>query len=157
MTVVVLEQGTRVVLPFDLEGVMRFAPPELLIERFAKEHDISEADAREQFDEVKKFLAICASNRSRSFAPSKHLDDMWHAFVLFTSDYFRFCGMIGGYIHHRPTREVMHDSYANTLEVMPKMFGGINSKWWKVRSAADCDGGTCENYCSDAPNPDPKN
>lgn len=118
---------------------MAFGPPDLLIERFMQEHGTDELEALEQFEEVKKFLVVCASDRSRSFAPSKQLDEMWHSFVLFTPDYVRFCKALGGYVHHRPTREVMHQSYRNTLEVMPQIFGDINQEWWRTPLGATCD------------------
>ena len=131
-------------LPFGLNEVMAFQPPQLLIERFAKAHSVSEQEAREQFEEIKKFLVVCASDRSKSYAPSRHLDDMWHDFVLFTPEYSSFCQKIGGFVHHRPTQHVMHDAYANTLSQMPEIFKVVNDKWWKPRSAADCD-----SLCSD--------
>ena len=139
-------------LSFDLESVMAFQPPELLVERFSRDYSVPSNEAVEQFNEIKKFLVVCASDRSKSFAPSKTLDPMWHSFVLFTPEYSRLCEMMGGYVHHRPTRELMHQPYANTLEAMPRIFGDVNSKYWKVRSAADCDS-QCkgDDYCSDAP------
>lgn len=141
-----------VTLPFAPEEVMAFQPPALLIARFVRDHGATEEEAREQFEEIKKFLVVCASDRTRSFAPSKRLDNMWHTFVLFTPHYVRFCEMLGGYIHHRPTREVMHEAYANTIEVMPQIFGTINERWWKVRSAADCSSNCSgDDYCDDSP------
>ena len=139
-------------LNFDLEKVMAFQPPELLIERFSRDYGLPDTEAVEQFNEIKKFLAVCASNRSQNFAPSKTLDNMWHNFVLFTPQYISFCNMIGGYVHHRPTCEIMHESYANTLEAMPRIFGDVNSKYWKTKNAADCSS-QCDDdgYCDDAP------
>ena len=139
-------------LNFNLDKVMAFQPPELLVERFSQDYNIPSSEVIEQFDEVKKFLVVCASDRSTRFAPSKTLDKMWHDFVIFTPEYVRFCDTIGGYVHHRPTREIMHQSYANTLEAMPRIFGDVNLKYWKTRSAADCDS-QCDDdgYCDDAP------
>jgi hypothetical protein len=139
-------------LSFDIEKVMAFQPPMLLIECFVKEHGVTEEEAREQFEEIKKFLIVCASDRSRRFAPSKRLDEMWHSFILFTPHYVRFREMLGGYIHHRPTRGVMHEAYANTVETLPRIFDKINPKWWRVRSAADCSSNCSgDNYCGDSP------
>ena len=143
-----LESAAR---SFDLSKVMAFQPPELLVERFSQDYNLSREEVIERFDEIKKFLVVCASDHSRSFAPSKTLDKMWHSFVLFTPEYFRFCQDLGGYIHHRPTREIMHESYSNTVQTMSKIFGSVNTKYWKNRNAADCSS-ECndDGYCDDA-------
>lgn len=133
---------------FDHDNVRRFKPPDLLIERFGRSHSITEDQAREQFEEIKKFVALCALNPSKSYAPSLELDEMWHEFVLFSPDYFRFCDMLGRYVHHCPTRERMHESYENTLADMPALFGAVSEKWWRPLSAADCSSlCTGDNYC----------
>jgi hypothetical protein len=151
-TTQVVQKGRVELEVININKAMTFQPPALLIERFMKTEGVSEAEAREQFEEIKKFLVVCASDRSRSFAPSKRLDEMWHTFILFTPCYWRFCEMLGGYIHHRPTRELMYKSYANTIEAMEQIFGEVNQKWWKVKSAADCSSSCShDDYCDDSP------
>src|SRR5258706_2434444 len=105
-----------------IEAALAVEAPQLLLERFARENNIPEADAREQFEEVKRFLVVCARDRSRGFAPSKEIDGMWHAFLLFTPDYGRFCEMLGGVIHHQPIQEMMHHGYPNTPEEITSLF-----------------------------------
>lgn len=40
------------------------------------------------------------------------LDEMWHAFILFTGDYTSFCNeYFGYYIHHKPTTEIEKSTY----------------------------------------------
>jgi len=123
---------------------MAFEPPALLLERFAHEHNVSALEAREGFEEVKKFLIVCAQQRAGAgLAPSRRVDEMWHSFILFTRDYMRFCDLLGGYIHHIPTRasghgDIMPRKYASTLAALAATFGTINIHWWE--DVIDIDG-----------------
>jgi hypothetical protein len=122
-TTQVVQKGRVELEVININKAMTFQPPALLIERFMKTEGVSEAEAREQFEEIK-----------------------------FTPCYWRFCEMLGGYIHHRPTRELMYKSYANTIEAMEQIFGEVNQKWWKVKSAADCSSSCShDDYCDDSP------
>lgn len=129
-----------------LEVALSFEAPTLLIKRFCAENQISEVEAEERFHETKKFLVLCANNRCVSYSPSKSVDAMWHQFMLHSRDYFRFCNLIGGYIHHQPSEGPQPECYARTLEDMPKLFNQVNLTYWGEKEA-DCDGGsvsTCD-------------
>jgi hypothetical protein len=121
------------------QPALSFEPPSLFIQRFCAEHDVCETEALTRFQEAKKFLILCASNRGESYSPSKTVDAMWHQFMLHSRDYFNFCGLVGGYIHHQPSENPQPECYARTIEDMPKLFGEINRTYWGEK-AADCDG-----------------
>lgn len=140
-----------------IAAAMEFAPPDLLIERFAQSHKVPHAEARELFNEMKKFLCIAASFPDMRFAPNKKIDEMWHDFVLFTPDYHRFCKIFGRYIHHVPSGphpdSVKQTNYSNTLEKLRVVFGNPDPKYWFLPDSddecsgcwgTDCDGRGCE-------------
>jgi hypothetical protein len=114
-----------------------FNPPDLLINRFCNEYNISREEAVETFQETKKFLIICAVNRDGSYSPSQAVDTMWHHFMLYSKDYFSFCELLGGYIHHQPSERREPEKYMNTLEALRSIFGEINQLYWEV-SASNC-------------------
>jgi hypothetical protein len=85
---------------------------ELAIKRFKQIRPDAAEEADLIFDDLKRFLWLVATQEERkakgedvpdlSFAGSMIiLDDMWHAFILWTSFYTEFCDeYFGGYIHH---------------------------------------------------------
>ncbi len=88
---------------------------EEIVEAFHTLYDVTGTQAREMFDEVKKWLWLCAScSRDRAAglgAPQARvdndmlmLDEMWHLFIIYSDHYFDFCDRyFGFYIHHHPT------------------------------------------------------
>lgn len=127
----------------NLCAVMSFEPPSILIKRFSASQNTSQKEARVRFDQTKKFLLVCGTDRSRRFCPSQVIDEMWHAFMLHSRSYFSFCDLIGGYIHHEPS--ATHDpvAYLNTLKSLQKAFGQIDEKYW-ADATMDCSGcGAC--------------
>jgi hypothetical protein len=90
-----------------------------VISNFRKSYDVSEAEANDLFQEMKKWLWLCAKAKSArkendlmvpkrlSIFPGMFMiDEMWHTFILFTADYLNFCNAhLGTFIHHRPDGE----------------------------------------------------
>ena len=77
---------------------------ENVISRFVDKYDVTEQEANELFTETKKFLYL--SHFERVFITNDILiiDEMWHNFVLFTSDYQKFCDTYFGHFkHHKPS------------------------------------------------------
>ena len=58
------------------------------------------------FDEVKRFLVLVQFDRSVSWEMySTRVDEAWHQFILFTSEYMAFCHrFFGRYMPHSPHR-----------------------------------------------------
>jgi hypothetical protein len=130
------------------QSALAFEPPPLLLRRFCAENDVCETEALSRFHETKKFLILCANDRRASYSPSKAVDVMWHQFMLHSHDYFKFCDLVGGYIHHQPSETHQPECYAKTLEDMPKLFGSINTSYWSEK-AADCS--DCSSTCDCCP------
>ncbi|MEM8667426.1 MAG: hypothetical protein AAGG48_07925 [Planctomycetota bacterium] len=65
--------------------------------------------------EFRRMMAICALGYSGFQVPCPEVDEVWHAFILFTREYEEFCSCaVGRFIHHAPPetqlpRVVKHD------------------------------------------------
>ena len=65
--------------------------------------DMSEALAGHIVEEAMKFVAACAKNPGVSLAPSRIVDEGWHALILHTAMYAELCESLGGsFVHHYP-------------------------------------------------------
>jgi hypothetical protein len=87
------------------EPVLRFEAP-YLIEKLIKERVVDSVDEGEAlFAEVKKFLILSHVDPEVSWNMySRRVDEVWHQFVLFTSQYVEFCNRhFGQYLHHNPS------------------------------------------------------
>lgn len=123
------------------QRALAFDPPYLLIDRFCGKYNVTKEEALTRFQETKKFLVICAINRNDSYSPSYAVDSMWHHFMLHSKDYFSFCELIGGYIHHQPSERHEPEKYIKTLEALRTTFGDLNRLYWEEK-ASDC--ASCE-------------
>lgn len=127
----------------NVEEAMSFEPPPLLIDKFCLEHKVSPDDARARFQETKKFLVLCASDRRKHYSPSVAVDAMWHQFILHSRDYFMFCELVGGYVHHQPSEKLETKETADTLAALRRKFEEIDEHYWEQQSASCCSG--CSN------------
>lgn len=76
-----------------------------LEEKLTREQIVSSReDAVAYFDELKKYLWLCDSVTTHRIPMlSRWVDEVWHQFVLFTTEYTGFCGrFFGRYVHHTP-------------------------------------------------------
>lgn len=65
--------------------------------------DMSEEMAGRIVDEALKFVAACAKNPGTGLAPSRIVDEGWHALILHTVMYAELCDALGGQlVHHYP-------------------------------------------------------
>ena len=55
-------------------------------------------------DQALAFVATAARNPLVPIAPSRTVDEGWHALVLHTAVYARLCGRLGRFVHHYPER-----------------------------------------------------
>ncbi|MGW4950685.1 glycine-rich domain-containing protein [Streptomyces parvulus] len=78
-----------------------------LVRRITADHpEISEAVARRIVGQAAAFVAASGRYPGQSLAPSQLVDYGWHAFILHTVDYARFCErVVGAFVHHVPTDE----------------------------------------------------
>lgn len=89
------------------------ALPRMLItdERFAScrktvldaNPDMAEEMAGRIVEEGLKFVAACSRNPGVGLAPSRIVDEGWHALILHTAMYADLCDRLGGaFVHHYP-------------------------------------------------------
>ena len=134
----------------DNQEALSFEPPALLIERFCQEHEVKQADAKERFEETKKFLFLCAINKDRKYSPSQEVDLMWHHFMLHSRTYFDFCASLGVlFLHHEPSDKPEREAYQQTLKDMRDLYGRLNITYWADDGAS---AGHCGSHCSSCGN-----
>jgi hypothetical protein len=93
-----------------LARVLGYKNPEV-VSKFRSQFSVSEEHALELFQDMKRWLWLCACSAAvprapamRVFDPIVMMDEMWHTFILFTKDYEKFClRFFGYYIHHAPS------------------------------------------------------
>ena len=116
-----------------IEEVMTYQNPDILA-KIRHELDLSERQAIELFDDLKRFLWLAAVS-NRSVVPSPLIDEAWHRFILYTSDYAEFCERyLGGFLDHAPQRmgetRLTHEDLLPTIDAMHAEFGGKPSVNW---------------------------
>lgn len=63
-------------------------------------------DVDKVMPQYRNFLYLAAVTRKKLPVPSKAVDGIWHAAILYTIDYAKFCQDIAGcFIHHTPIDE----------------------------------------------------
>lgn len=115
---------------FSLEAVLTYRHPGV-VKRYAKEQQVTLAEAEEVFRETLKWLYLCAGGVRRDMACAMtpeigKLDDMWHTFLLFTRDYAEFCGRFFGFFLHHVPNEVEDEGpvdEAVVREQLERQFG----------------------------------
>ncbi|GAA2959635.1 hypothetical protein GCM10020227_28560 [Streptomyces flavovirens] len=53
-------------------------------------------------EEALKFVAACSRNPGVGLAPSRVVDEGWHALILHTAVYAELCDELGSFVHHFP-------------------------------------------------------
>jgi hypothetical protein len=101
-----------------------------VLSRFTDQFTIADEAAEDIFTETKKFLFIC--QKPGVFIPDDLLivDEMWHNFILFTSEYQDFCSRyFGSYVHHIPASKAAKEQHRQELAADPAaMRQGFNEK-----------------------------
>lgn len=93
--------------------------------QYEKENDSEGAEA---LSEYLKFMQIKIGEQDttdKKVAPSKKIDEMWHAHILSTKEYFAFCDRYndGEYIHHDPSMTDVPARYTLTWQKYFELFG----------------------------------
>nr|VFJ87355.1 MAG: hypothetical protein BECKLFY1418A_GA0070994_100177 [Candidatus Kentron sp. LFY] len=83
--------------------------------------------------EFKKYLKLIRLSNGPLAIPSSRVDDIWHAFILFTPQYRKFCKKVyGHYIEHQPntdTTPVPLSALSNFYSEYEQIFGKPDSIW----------------------------
>jgi len=133
-----------------LAKMMAYQHPEV-VARLERKLSLSNKQAVELFDDVKRFLFLCVTS-SKALAPTKKIDDGWHEFILFTKDYTMFGNeYYGRFIHHRPnpvlSQHVAADP-ADTIEMAQRVFGVLSHNWTAQSAGCYCSNHSCDKDCS---------
>jgi hypothetical protein len=122
--------ATTLTPPISLEELLAYRHRGVVC-RYAKDHHAAPAEAEEVFQQLLKWLYLCAraADGLEGFgcvvSPDiEKIDWMWHTFLLFTRDYADFCECyLGTFIHHVPNEDededetpVDQDAYRTALE-----------------------------------------
>ena len=90
-----------------LDDVLKYENQNI-VDGLRKALDISDETAKELFIEGLKWLWYCCHPKTKGArkidASLAVIDEVWHTFILYTVDYFKFCHhYFGYYLHHAPT------------------------------------------------------
>jgi hypothetical protein len=122
------------------------ADPEFL-SRFG--HEIAEVQnewAARVLDQAVGFMRLCSLDPDGQYTPSSTVDIGWHAFILHTRDYARFCQELAGwFIHHVPMgdedKEAGHFDHARTPKALRTHGIAVDDTLWPT--SAECGGQKC--------------
>lgn len=137
-------QTTSRALNVTAEVLMAYQNPRV-VERYVEEYGGTREEAQRCFDTLKQFLAACALGGGDRVI-SKPVDNMWHAFILFTKDYHSFCDeYLGCFVHHTPTKNDRTAASARMRTVAEMMFGPVYEDLWPIgATGADCESSSCD-------------
>ena len=131
-----------------------------VVHRIARDHRVRRATAARWFEELDKFLVVCATTKG-PVSPPPRVDKAWHTFILFTRDYASYCGASHGrFIHHDPFEKPDAEAYERTYLAAETRFGSLERRIWpppESRSGGwgfgggyvggGCGGGGCGGGC----------
>ncbi|MET7534409.1 glycine-rich domain-containing protein [Streptomyces goshikiensis] len=112
-----------------------------LIEKLLKERIVDEtAEAELLFREVKRYFVMAHEHPERSWQMhSLRVDEVWHQFILFTTEYEDYCRrFFGRYVHHVPSNAPVPDmamrrpkaSFREFRAQYERLFGEILPDVW---------------------------
>ncbi len=135
---------------------LSFVANRLRRKKILSEHKIDSA-----IIEFKRFITMIVLGHAKMSVPCREVDEVWHAFILYTKEYEQFCTEINGtFIHHCPHDSKFATSYIesdrNTELAYQQYFGKpvltFTSNLRGCSSGGDGggDGGICQcdNACS---------
>lgn len=98
----------------------------VVIIQYEKENDTDNVDSL--ITEYLKFMQIKIAEKDtdgKKAAPSNAIDDVWHAHILSTKEYFAFCARYndGEYLHHDPSLTDVPARYLLTMQRYRELFG----------------------------------
>ena len=66
---------------------------EPIVQRYAREHNVTLNVAREHERELKRYLFLSAQHPRKPYAMKGPVDKLWHTFIIFTHRYSEFCDL----------------------------------------------------------------
>lgn len=94
------------------------------------------------------FVATAARYRGAAIAPSRVVDEGWHALILHTKSYAALCDRLGGFVHHYPQppepRRQPQTVIDRTTALMGEAGFVVDGELWRTPAeelvvvAADC-------------------
>lgn len=120
-------------------------------ERIAKEGSIDQHRIDEAVSEFRKYMALISLGYQDLGMHSKEVDEVWHSFILFTTEYIDFCQKAcGQMIHHRPNTSRRPQLSMSSVQVFKdaykRFFGPLPPIWFTESQLAnrevlsgDCD------------------
>ena len=101
-----------------------------VVKRISRENRVRQKTAERWLHEAIKFLDAVADSKE-PIAPSKKVDEAWHAFILHTNQYMSWCeSRYGRYIHHVPTEKPDRKAYARSYNTMRRRHGDLDRRVW---------------------------
>ena len=95
--------------PIDIEGILNYQMP-YVIERCKRDYGYDDQDMAIIEREFKRYLVLVANKKKKGEGTgmfSKHVDNLWHSFILFTREYTEFGHKYAGrYMHHAPEVDI---------------------------------------------------
>jgi hypothetical protein len=89
----------------------------------------------------RQFLTLKAKFPATSFVPPKLVDEVWHAHITFTRQYFADCDLLfGEYLHHTPDLVGAEESFEKITVPAYQSHFGVNLKAFGLADAASCAG-----------------
>jgi hypothetical protein len=105
--------------------------------QYEKENDAGEETNNNLLKEYLRFMQIKIAESDTSdkkVAPSKKIDELWHAHILSTKEYMAFCERYndGVYIHHDPSMQDVPERYTLLWKKYAEKFGSApnNASIW---------------------------
>jgi hypothetical protein len=111
-----------------INAVMAYPLPHV-IARYARDYNLPYDVAERHVLELRRFFILCALNPGVHYGMKGQIDNVWHTFLLFTTEYHKFCNSVAGkFIHHYPDtsdeeRTETITNYQNFLRDYEATFG----------------------------------
>ncbi|WP_406342279.1 glycine-rich domain-containing protein [Streptomyces sp. NBC_00648] len=80
------------------------------------------------------FVVACAQNPDEPMAPSRVVDEGWHALLLHSFAYTELCGRFGNFVHHFPGYDPTHydpQILDRTRGLMEKAGAAVEADLWR--------------------------
>ena len=104
--------------------------------------------------EFRRYLVLISKGHPNLAMCSRDVDEVWHTFILFTSDYAAFCEEVfGSFLHHQPasrSRPLRADARTAFIEAYRQEFGDLPRIWATSANCSPNTGGG-GNECSPTP------